>query len=131
MRFWRDIVNDRLSGGALCVLLMLAFVFQAAVSGRAAAAELAPDHATVICSSSGEGAHRPSDPAPGHDCPCRELCQAGAHMPVALAPAGGAGIPFRFADRVEVAPASPAPARLRLLFRPHPARAPPFTSIQA
>jgi hypothetical protein len=100
MRFWRTIASDRLSGGVLCVVLMLMFVAQIAVAGRAAAAAVSPDPLQVLCTAH-DDTGRPADH--GRECPCAELCGAGLSMPVAASPADGIGMPVRFADRVEVA----------------------------
>lgn len=128
MRFWREIKNDRLSGGVLCALLMLSFAFQIAISGRAAAAMIAPDPKPILCSASIDGTHRPADSERSKPCPCSELCAAGLHLQAGLAPSDATGIPIRFAARIEIAVDHAAALAARPIDRRYDARGPPRTS---
>lgn len=109
MRQWREILDDKLLGGALCILLLLSFAFQVADASRAAAAMIFPDPLSIICTSSGGTENR----APGTNhtkpCPCTELRAAGLHLQAAVEPSATSGIPIRFADRVEIAVDNAAP----------------------
>ncbi|KAB0677358.1 hypothetical protein [Aureimonas leprariae] len=131
MRIWREIAGDRWSGGVLRLLLAVAFVFQAGLAGRAAAAMVAPDPLTVICSTLPDGAHRPAEPGHRHDCPCAELCAAGLHMPALAALPETNGIPIRFAARIEIAVDHSAPSPFRPVAVQHPVRGPPVVSIRS
>ena len=128
MRFWRDVANDRLSGGVLGALLALAFALQLAVAGHAAAA--IPGPADVICTASFDGSHRPSETDRRGECPCASLCCAGAPFPASIAPSDETGRPVRFADRVEIAADRAAPVPAGPVVERPPARGPPATSIR-
>jgi hypothetical protein len=128
MRFWREITNDRFSGGVLCALLVLSFAFQIAVSGRAAAAMIAPDPTTILCSASIDGTHRPAEGERSNPCPCSELCAAGLHFQAGLAPADATGIPIRFAARIEITVDHSAALAARPIDRRYEARGPPRPS---
>ncbi|MFC3228202.1 DUF2946 family protein [Marinibaculum pumilum] len=129
----RDILRDRLSGGALALLIAWFLVLQTLIGGIGAGiahAGSAGGGFAVICSPSGllaagAGTDIPGGPAaPAHSC-CLALCQALGGLPPALpasatlhvlpAPAGPGA--FATASGLE-RPAGPA-------FRLPEARAPP------
>ncbi|GGD37556.1 hypothetical protein [Aureimonas glaciei] len=127
MKFWREITNDRLSGGVLCALIVLSFAFQIAISGRAAAAMIAPDPETILCSASIDGTHRPAESDQSKRCPCSELCAAGLHLQAGPGPSDATGIPIRFAARIEETVDCAAALAARPIDRRYDARGPPLS----
>ncbi|WP_156386327.1 hypothetical protein [Aureimonas sp. Leaf454] len=90
---------------------MTLILAQIAMAGRAAAAMVAPDPLSIICTAH-DGVQRPADPVQDRQCPCADLCQAGVFLPTPPAPSDDLGLPIRFADRVErgTGPAESLPA---------------------
>ncbi len=129
MRIWRDVLEDKLLGGALCALLLLSFCVQIAGASRAAAAMLSPDPLSIICTSSDGTGHRPAAPDHSTPCPCADLCAAGVHLRAAPAPTDTSGIPIRFADRIEIAVDHAAPMAALPPGRSYEAQGPPAASI--
>ena len=126
MRFWREIIADRYSGGVLGLLLALSFVVQVTATGWAAAAMVAPDPLAIICTASPDGVHAPATPDTArHDCPCSQLCGAGVHPQALISPSDAGGLLLQFADRIDrVVDPAVAPAAT-VVVGPYQARAPP------
>lgn len=124
MRIWREIMDDKLLGGVLGLLLLVSFAFQIAGASRAAAAMISPDPLSILCSSEG-AAHRPAPSDHQRLCPCAELCAAGLHIGTTPAPSDASGIPIRFADRIEISVDPSAGSPSGFVERRYEARGPP------
>jgi hypothetical protein len=135
MKSMRRLMRDRVSAGAVAVLIAYLCVIQAAFTGFAngAMAASAGDPLRIICSQMGALSVVPGDegqaPAKAsHDCPCATLCRlASAAIPAILdgpaivaerSPRPSAALPAAFIDPVP-------PALEGLIGAP---RAPPFVS---
>jgi hypothetical protein len=99
MRFWRELVGDRYSGGVIAALLLLTFAFQVMGAGPAAAMQAGALHSD-ICTAASENPESPRAPEHRRECPCSLLCHAGLQALAVLPPSGTAGIPIRFAEPV-------------------------------
>lgn len=132
----RRLMRDKVSAGAIAVLVAYLFLIQAAMAGFAsgAMAASAGDPLRVICSQMGAlsvapGGEEGAPAKAAHDCPCATLCRlATAALPAIL------DGPAILLDRTPSAPAAPSfasadpvpPALKGLIGEP---RAPPAISF--